>query len=313
MLDTVWRSLSSPGGAGADRRDRPRQHAQSLRPRGKAATSCCRSRRPMQVTGQRLRPDAVVFLPGDERHRDRLQGVEIPARDRRRRGQAAERGEAYADLAPHHEPASEGARRQGLSRRGAGRVARRAGRGGDVARIVSVMYLPNEAALEKLCRADPRVPAARRARRRSSRPGRPGCIALLSLAAVEINRSARSKTSSASSTRRRRCSTASRVALGHAAAVGKGIKAAADSFQKFDRLGQPAPAAPRAPPRQARRGRGQALPPNLPAYNVVEPRERSPHRGRGGGDRPEPPAPAADRGIDFTARPSTAGARRARR
>ena len=45
LLDTVWRSLVEPGRRRADRRDRPRQHAQGLRPRDGPRLSCCSSRR----------------------------------------------------------------------------------------------------------------------------------------------------------------------------------------------------------------------------------------------------------------------------
>jgi len=53
---------------------------------------------------------------------------------------------------------------------------REAGRGSDIVRILSVMYLPNEGALEKLHRADPDfvAKAAKREIIRSAPPALPG-------------------------------------------------------------------------------------------------------------------------------------------
>ena len=160
----------------ADRRDRARQHAEKLRPRSAGATIVLQATTTDEVTGQRLRPDALVFLPGNsvividcKASKYLLEIAEAEGGERE--------AEAYANLAPHHEPASEGARRQGLSRRGAGRLARRRARRRDRAASLSIMYLPNEAALEKLCRADPGFLRQGARASRSSRPGRPGSIA----------------------------------------------------------------------------------------------------------------------------------------
>ncbi len=62
VLDTVWRALSSPGGAGHFAEIGPRQHAEILR-----ADAGARFRAAGDRAGrfQRKRPDAIVFLPGD--------------------------------------------------------------------------------------------------------------------------------------------------------------------------------------------------------------------------------------------------------
>jgi DNA recombination protein RmuC len=109
---------------------------------------------------------------------------------------------------------------------------RQSGREDEIARVLSVMYLPNEAALEKLNRADPGF--IHRAREAQIIPAGPaGLHCAISLASVEINliRQVENQKRIADTTQSLLDGLA--VMLGHAAAVGRGIKAAAESFAKL--------------------------------------------------------------------------------
>jgi DNA recombination protein RmuC len=94
------------------------------------------------------------------------------------------------------------------------------------------MYLPSEAALEKLLRADPEFMAkARDCRIIPAGPA--GLHCAISLASVEIGlmRQAENQQQIVEATRALIDSLG--IVLGHAATVGKGIKAAAESFAKL--------------------------------------------------------------------------------
>ena len=262
-----------------------------------AATSCCRHRPTDEVTGERLRPDALVFLPGNTRLVIDCKASKFLIEIAEAEGGEGE-GRRLRQSRAHHEPASEGARRQELPQRGAGRVAQAGPRRRDRAHV-SLMYLPNEAALEKLRPRRSRVLRRRRAQARSSRPAPRGFIARCRWPPPRSPASARWRTSSAFSTRRRRCSTAwpSRWATSPRSA--RASSGAADSFAKLTgSVNQRLLPRARRPRGAGRAGRNRALPANLPPISG-EPGGRPAHRGRGGGNRRAAVA-AAFRGVDFT-------------
>jgi len=116
---SVWRR-QSPGGSGY-RRDRA-DTALLLRPRQAAANYCAahHERRPDRTAPQTRRGR----LPARrQRPRHRQQGLEGADRDRPR-PRRRRRGGRLREPRPHHEPASPGARRQGLSRCHCRRLAR---------------------------------------------------------------------------------------------------------------------------------------------------------------------------------------------
>jgi DNA recombination protein RmuC len=230
LVDTVWHSLTSPGGAGQiaeiglgntlksfgleEERDYKLQFSTTD-----------------EITGNKLRPDAVVFLPGgsviviDCKASKYL--VEIAAVEQA--GAAAD--EAYGNLA-----ATMNRHLKALADkdyRGAVQAAWRAsGRGDEIARIHSVMYLPNDGALEKLARADPRF--THKAREAQIIPAGPaGLHCLLSVAAVEIRSQRQADNQQRIIDLTRDLLDSVGVALGHAASVGRGIKTAAEGFARF--------------------------------------------------------------------------------
>ncbi len=265
VLDTVWRSLSSPGGAG--------QFAEiglanTLKGFGLEAGRdyVLQVTTEDQVSGQRLRPDALVFLPGNSAIVIDCKAskflVEIAAAE-----DGAGESEAYANLA--HTMNQHLKALADKNYRGAVLAAwRDGGRGGDLARVLSVMYLPNEGAVEKLCRADPGF--LQKAREAQIIPAGPaGLHCALTLAAAEINRERQVENQQRILEAAQLLLDGVTQALAHAGAVGKGIKAAADSFQKLTgSVNQ------RLLPRARRLAAlgvapGRTLPANLPSYVVA--------------------------------------------
>lgn len=263
-LDTVWRSLSSPGGAGQLAEI---GLANALKSFGLEIGRDALLQHTTQddETGRRLRPDAIVFLPGnsvlviDCKASKFL--LDIAAAEGTEREE-----EAYRNLArtmnQHLKALAE------KDYRGAILAAwRQAGRGEEIARILSVMYLPNEAALEKLNRADPEF--IQKARAAQIIPAGPaGLHCALSLASVEISLMRQVENQSRIVEMTELLLESVAVALTHAGTIGRSIKSAADAFAKLtgsvnQRL------LPRAR-NLAKLGLqpGKPLPANLPSYTV---------------------------------------------
>jgi DNA recombination protein RmuC len=265
VLDTLWRSLSSPGGAGQIAEV---GLANTLRSFGleHGRDFLLQHTTHDEETGRKLRPDAVVFLPGNSVLVIDCKASKFLLEIARAEGSAAE-AEAFRNLArsmnQHLRALAE------KDYKGAILAAwRQAGRGDEIARILSVMYLPNEAALEKLNRADPEF--LHKARAAQIIPAGPaGLHCAVSLASVEINLLRQMENQERIVETTQALIDGIAVALGHAGAVGKSIKAAAESFESFTssinrRL------LPRART-LAKLGLqpSKPLPGNLPAYTVM--------------------------------------------
>ena len=225
VVDTVWRALSSPGGAGyfaeiglentltsfglQPGRDFVMQHS--------VATA----------EGGRLRPDAVVFLPGDS-----VLVVDSKAsKFLLELAQADEQGEieaTYANLAASmnrhlRELAAKDYRAAIIA------TARQAGRADALGRVLSIMYLPNEGALEKLSLADPTF--AQKAAKAEIIPAGPaGLACLIGFARVEIDLGRQSANRERIVEATQGLLEAIAVMLGHVDTVGKGVKRSADGF-----------------------------------------------------------------------------------
>lgn len=268
LIDTVVRSLSSPGGAGqiAEIGLGNTLKAMGLEP---GRDYVLQASTTDELTGARLRPDALVFLPGNcvliidcKSSKYLLEIAEAESGERE--------AQAYANLAQTmngHLKALAGKDYRGAVQAG----WRAAGRGGDIARILSIMYLPNEAALEKLGRADPSFFA--KARDEQIIPAGPaGLHCAISLAAAEITKERQIENEQRILEAAQKLLEGIGVALAYAGAVGKGIRSAAEGFEKFSKsvnqrllvrarklgsLGVPLPAGK------------TALPQSLPAYAVM--------------------------------------------
>lgn len=263
-LDTLWRALSSPGGAGQLAEV---GLANTLKAFGlELGRDFVLQHTTQDEDGRRLRPDAVVFMPGNSVLIIDCKASKFLIDIATAEGTDAE-AEAYRNLA----------RTMNLHLRAlvekdyaaAVRAAlRQAGRGDEIARSLSVMYLPNEAALEKLNRADPEF--LQKARAAAIIPAGPaGLHCAISLASNEINLMRQVE----NQTRIVECAESLLeslgVTLGHATQIGKSIKAAAESFAKFS-----SSVNQRLLPRARKLNQqglqsGKLLPRNLPAYAVT--------------------------------------------
>ena len=263
VVDTLWRALSSPSGAG------------QVTEIGLANTLASFGLEPERdfvlqyatedEEGRRLRPDAVVFLPGNSVLVIDCKASKFLIDIARAEGGEAE-AEAYRNLArsmnQHLRALAEKDYRSAILS-----AWRQSGREGEMARVLSVMYLANEAALERLNRADPDF--MRKAREKDIIPAGPaGLHCVISLASAEINllRRVESHQKIVETTRALLDGTA--VMLGHAATLGRGLKTAAESFARLT-----ASVNQRLLPRARNLAKlgvqpNKPLPPNLPAYSV---------------------------------------------
>ena len=262
-LDTVMRALSSPGGAGQIAEiglantlksfalEEGRDYVLQFHAPGEA--------------GQRLRPDAVVFLPGDT-----VLVIDCKA------------SKAILDIAEAEGKEAEAAAYRGLAStmnqhlralaskdyQGAVHATfRDAGRSGEIARMLSVMYLPSEITLDKLCHADPDF--RRKAQDLSIIPAGPGTLhAIVAFAAGDIRRQRQADNQARIVETAGDLLDSVRVALESAVKLGKGIETASNAFADFAR------SVNRNVLTRARKlGKlgvqaKKPLPPSLPAYEV---------------------------------------------
>jgi DNA recombination protein RmuC len=263
-LDLVWRALTSPAGSGyyaeiglantlksfglVEGRDYVLQHTTED-----------------AATGKRLRPDAVVFLPGDSVLVIDCKASKFLVEIAEAEGGEGE-GAAYQNLArtmnQHLRALAEKDYRNAVAA-----AFRESGRGGEIARILSVMYLPNEGALEKLHRAD--ADFVERATRLQIVPAGPaGLAGFIGFAAVEISLIRQIENQKEIVRSAELLLEGLAVSLSHAASLGRSVKGAADAYEKFARS---------VNGRLLGRGRrlaelglrpGKAVPGNLPAYHV---------------------------------------------
>jgi DNA recombination protein RmuC len=263
-VDTLWRALSSPGGAGQLAEI---VLANTLRSFGlePGRDFMLQPTTEDVATGRKLRPDAVVFLPGNSVLVIDCKASKFLLEIAAVEGTAAE-AEAYRNLVrtmtQHLRALAEKDYKSAVHA-----AWRQAGHEGEIARILSVMYLPNEAALEKLYRADAEFML--RARERDIIPAGPaGLHCAISLASLEINLLRQVENQQRIAETTRALLDGMTVMLGHAASLGRGIKGAAESFARLT-----ASVNQRLLPRARSLAKlgvqpGKPLPPNLPAYSV---------------------------------------------
>lgn len=263
-LDTVWRSLSNPSGAGQLAEV---GLANTLKAFGlEQGRDFLLQFSTQDEEGRRLRPDAVVFLPSngvmviDSKASKYL--LEIAASEN-----TPGEEEAYRNLGRtmNQHLRALGEKDYAAAIRSSWREA---GHDQDIARTVSVMYLPNEAALDKLNRADAEF--LHNARGRGIYLAGPTTLhCLISLASAEINLMRQVENQQRIVAAAEALLDGLSSAFTHVADVGKNIGRAAEFFAKF------ANSANRFVLPRARRlaalglQPGKTLPSNLPVYSVT--------------------------------------------
>lgn len=264
VLDTVWRSLTNPSGAGALAEV---GLANTLKSFGlEQGRDFLLQYATQGEDGRRLRPDAVVFLPSngvmviDSKASKYL--LEIAANE----GTEAEE-EAYRNLARtmNQHLKALGEKDYASAIRAAWRES---GREQELARVVSVMYLPNEAALDKLNRADAEF--LHNARARGIYLAGPTTLhCLISLASAEINLERQVENQQRIVAAAEALLEGLSGALSHVGEVGKSLNRAAEAFSRF------AGSTNRFVLARARKltalglQPAKQLPPKLPVFSVV--------------------------------------------
>jgi DNA recombination protein RmuC len=228
-VDVVWRALSSPGGAGYFAEIGLENTLKSFgleRDRDFVMQATIDD----EADGRRLRPDAIIFLPNDS-----LLVIDSKASKYLLELAAAEGGEgeaeAYGNLArTMHQHLRTLAGKD--YRSAVVNAYRQAGRSGEVAHVVNVMYLPNEGALDKVRKADPAIEQLAH-REQIVFAGPTGLAGMISFAssAIGLGRQAQNQERIIEAAESLLDSVA--VALGHVDGVGKGLKAAAAAFERF--------------------------------------------------------------------------------
>jgi len=229
VIDTVWRSLSSPGGAGQLAEIGLANTLQSFGLE-QGRDYVLQFSTTDSETGRRLRPDAVVFLPNDWTVVVDCKAskflLDIATHEGTEKEEAAWVGLA-ATMNQHLKTlASKDYQSAVLA------ACRDSGRSADAGRMLSLMYLPSEAALEKVRRVDPEFMG--RARAAGINPVDPDKLYFaLSFASAEIGLARRAENHERIIDGTRALIEALGVVLGHALAVGKGLKSASDSYGAF--------------------------------------------------------------------------------
>ncbi len=227
-VETVMRALSSPGGAGhfAEIGLENTLKAFGLHPE----RDFIMQHTTMGEDGNRLRPDAVVFLPGDAAlvidSKASKFFLEVAAVEGTEEEEAAYAGLART-MAQHLRDLSNkdyaGAIRE---------TYRSAGRGHEFRKVTTAMYLPSEAAIERLDKADPEF--ARRAGANHIIPvGPSGLRGLIALSSVNIDLGRQAENQEKIIEATEKLLESVTVALGYAETVGNGLQTAVTNFAKF--------------------------------------------------------------------------------
>jgi DNA recombination protein RmuC len=181
-------------------------------------------------TGQRLRPDAVVFLPGDTVLVIDCKASKFLFEIAEAEGSEAE-ASAYENLArtmnQHLKALAEKDYRASVLA-----SYRRGGFPGEVARVISLMYLPSEGAIERMHRADPTF-TQRAAALQIIPAGPAGLACILGFASTEIGLARQIENRERIVETTRALLDSLSTVMGHAASLGRGIKMAAEGFEKL--------------------------------------------------------------------------------
>ena len=183
-----------------------------------------------EETGRRLRPDAIVFLPTDAVVVIDCKASKFILEIAKSEGTAQESA-AYQNLArsmnQHLRALAEKDYRNAIYA-----SCKQAGRGGSDPYVISLMYVANEAVLEKLNRADSDfIPKARAAQITPVGPA--GLHSVLLMASTEIRRLRQIENQKEIVEKLRSVLETLGIVLDHTARTGAGLKSAVDNFMKL--------------------------------------------------------------------------------
>ncbi len=267
-LETVWRSLSSPAGA-ADFSEMGLENA--LGSFGLVRDIDFKIQHTIDDAskGRRLRPDAIVFLPSD-----RVLVIDAKASKFLLELAEAEDDDREAETYAKFAKTMDAHLKDLVGKDYKGAILddyRASGRAGGIVHVTSVMYLPNEGAIEKLGRANPGF--VQKARKQDIiLAGPAGLASVIGLASVliDVGRQAESQEQIVEATGGLLESIG--VVVDHVGGMGKGIKAVARNYANLSgsinsRL---LPRARKLAEYGVRPAKNKKLPDPLPAYRIED-------------------------------------------
>ena len=267
-LETVWRSLSSPAGA-ADYSEMGLENALG-------SFGLVRDRDfKIQYTindasqGRRLRPDAIVFLPND-----RVLVIDSKASKFLLELAQTEGSEKEAETYGKFAKTMETHLKDLVGKDYKGAIEddyRSTGRANGLLHVTSVMYLPNEGAIEKLGRANPEF--VQKARKHGIiLAGPAGLASVIGLASVliDVGRQAESQEQIVEATGDLLESVG--VVVGHIGGMGKGIRTVAQNYANLSASinSRMLPRAKKLADYGVKPAKNKKLPNPLPAYKVED-------------------------------------------
>ncbi|MDP6174046.1 MAG: DNA recombination protein RmuC, partial [Rhodospirillales bacterium] len=261
--ETVWRALSSPGGAGMFAEIGLENSLKSFGLE-KGRDFLIQS----QIEGKKLRPDAILFLPGNtvlvvdsKASKFLLELAEAEGTE--------EEEEAYKNLARTMNQhltslASKNYKEEIIA------GYREAGRGDEIKRIMSIMYLPNEGAIDKIARGDPQF-IQKAAKQEISVAGPAALTCLIGFARVEIDLGKRTENQEQIIELTQSLMDSVAIALDHTGRVGSGLKTASDNFVKLTQSinSRLLPRMRDIASKGVRPTRHKGLPGNLASYQLI--------------------------------------------
>jgi DNA recombination protein RmuC len=268
-VDTVWKALSSPGGAG--------YYSQiglenTLKGFGLERGRDFNMEHSFDDTqeSKRLRPDAVVFLPSESVLVIDSKASKFLLELAEAEGTEQEEEQAYANLA--------GTMKQHLKALGSkdykGAIVssyKESGRETEIRRIISVMYLPNEGALEKLKIADPEF-ERKAAKEQIIIAGPTGLSAIIGFARVEIDLGRQAENQEKIIVSAQQLLDSIATVVGLVDSVGKGLKSANNNFTKLASSinGRLLPRTRNLADLGVSPGRNRQIPGKIPMYQIID-------------------------------------------
>ncbi len=263
-MDTVWNALSNPGGAGYFAEIGLNNSLKSFGLEINRDYVIQES-----IEGKKLRPDAMIFLPGNtvlvvdsKASKHLLELADAEGTD--------EEEAAYKKLSKTmnqhlRDLANKNYKEETLA------GYREAGRHDEIRRIMSVMYLPNEGAVEKLSRADPGfIQKAAKAQITIAGPSALACLVGFARVEIDLGRQAENQEKIVQGTQALLDSIGTLVEL--TVGVGRGLKTAAKNYKDLARS-MNARLLPRVRMVESlgvRPARTKGIQKSIPAFEIVE-------------------------------------------
>lgn len=263
-VDMVWKTLSSPAGSG--------QLAQIGLENTLKQFGLVKERdffMDKEVEGKKLRPDAIVLLPGDTVLVIDSKASKFLADLAEAEGSEKEEP-AYKSLAMIMNKHLKGLAGKNYKEEIVASY-REAGRTDKIKRILSIMWLPNEGAVEKVAKADPEF--VRKATKQEifvAGPSSLACLIGFARVQIDLGKQAESHEQIVDGTKALLDSVG--LVIEHSAGVGKGLKAAAKKYGELARSinTRLLPRVRTIASLGVRSSRSKSIPKGVPQYEVVD-------------------------------------------